>query len=84
MRQPRVTVTGDTNLLVLSRMLDENGLYLVQVHARRITKMTKVPRIQSVQDLLDEPQRSQRPEGGADRGDSRLPSQDGDVTMECS
>jgi hypothetical protein len=48
----RVTATVDVNALALARMLTENGLWLVEVHNRRIVKATKVPRPSPVDELL--------------------------------
>ena len=41
--QAKVTVTADVNTLALSRMLAENGRWLIYVHERRIVKATKLP-----------------------------------------
>jgi hypothetical protein len=41
--QAKVTITADVNVLALSRMLAENGMWLIHVHNRRIVKATKIP-----------------------------------------
>jgi len=48
----QVTVTADVNSLVLSRMVVENGLWLVRVHSRRIVKATRIPPEVPIEDFL--------------------------------
>jgi len=48
-----VTVEADPNILALKRMLVENGMWLVWVDSRRITKAVKVPRGVMVDDLIE-------------------------------
>lgn len=50
--QAEVTITADVNVLALSRMLAENGQWLIHVHNRRIVKATKIPPEVSIKELL--------------------------------
>jgi len=52
--QAKITVQPDVNTLALSRILTENGCWLIQVHNRRIVKMTKVPKEQPVEVMIGE------------------------------
>ncbi len=49
-----VTVKADVNILALKRMLAENGVYLVWIHNRQITKMARVTEEKLVEELSRE------------------------------
>jgi hypothetical protein len=49
----KISVEVDPNILALKRMLVENGIWLVWVDSRRITKVVKVPRETSVDQLIE-------------------------------
>lgn len=50
--QAKVVVTADVNTLALSRMLAENGMWLIYVHNRNIVKAVKIPPEVSIDELL--------------------------------
>jgi hypothetical protein len=51
--QARVTIEADVNILALSRMLAENGRWLIHVHNRRIVKATKLPPEMPIDEFLN-------------------------------
>ena len=48
----RITVQPDVNTIALARILAENGVWLIHVHNRRIVKLARVPKEQSVEALV--------------------------------
>ena len=64
--QAKITITADVNALALSRMLVENGQWLIHVHNRRIVKATKIPPEVPIDELLGG--RPPLPESDSDNG----------------
>ncbi len=49
----KVTYSQDPNTHAVSEMLSSNGQWLVTVHEGRITKMSKVPKAEPVERIIN-------------------------------